>query len=156
MASRRQAMSELRHTSLNKRPSVSRYRSPKPDRRRALELLASCPDGATNTLLLAAHGLTTEMLVDFIRDALATGRTEHLVIARHTTEVMRVRITEAGRRVMTELISNAPRQAVRELSLALASALGLIQSDFCMQHCSFRCMAAFVTGVVIAAASVIG
>jgi hypothetical protein len=100
MASRRQAMSELRHTSLNKRPSVSRYRSPKPDRRRALELLASCPDGATNTLLLAAHGLTTEMLVDFIRDGLATGRTEHLVIARHTTEVMRVRITEAGRRAL--------------------------------------------------------
>jgi hypothetical protein len=39
-------------------------------------------------------------LVDLIRDGLATGRTEHLVIAGHTTEVMRVRITEAGRRAL--------------------------------------------------------
>jgi hypothetical protein len=49
---------------------------------------------------MTAHGLTTEMLVNLIRDGLATGRTEHLVIAGHTTEVMRVRITQAGRRAL--------------------------------------------------------
>jgi hypothetical protein len=49
-----------------------------------------------------AHGLTTEMLADLIRDGLANGRTEHLVIAGHTTEIMRVRITEAGRRMLAE------------------------------------------------------
>jgi hypothetical protein len=51
-----------------------RRRGLQPTRRRALELLASCPDGATDTLLMATHGLTTEMLVDLIRDGLATGR----------------------------------------------------------------------------------
>ena len=73
-----------------------------PTRRRALELLASCPDGATDTLLMATHGLTTEMLVDLIRDGLATGRTEQLVIAGHTGKIMRVWITEAGRRVLAK------------------------------------------------------
>lgn len=83
-------------------PRLRRRRGPEPTRRRALELLASCPDGATDTLLMAAHGLTTEMLIDFIRDELATGRTKQLVIAGHTTEVMRVWITEAGRLVLAK------------------------------------------------------
>ena len=51
---------------------------------------------------MAAHGLTTEMLIDLIRDGLATARTEQLVIAGHTTEVMRVWITEAGRLVLAK------------------------------------------------------
>jgi hypothetical protein len=79
-----------------------RRRGLQPTRRHALELLASCPDGATDTLLMATHGLTTEMLVDLIRDGLATGRTEQLVIAGHTREIMRVWITEAGRRVLAK------------------------------------------------------
>jgi hypothetical protein len=89
----------LRPTSRRKRRPVPARREPnRPDpRRQALELLASCPDGATDTLLMAAHGLITEMLIDLIRAGLATGRTEQLVIAGHTTEVTRVRITDAGR-----------------------------------------------------------
>ena len=79
-----------------------RRRRLQPTRRGALELLASCPDGATDTILTATHGLTTEMLVDLIRDGLATGRTEQLVIAGHTTKIMRVWITEAGRRVLAK------------------------------------------------------
>jgi hypothetical protein len=94
-------MSKVRSAHL-KRPTASQRRRPKPDRRRALELLASCPDGATDTLLMAAHGLTTEMLVDLIRDGLATGQTEHLVIAGHATEIMRVRITDAGRKMLSK------------------------------------------------------
>jgi hypothetical protein len=36
-------------------------RSPKPDKRRTLELLAACPDGCTEAIL-AAHGFTVEFL----------------------------------------------------------------------------------------------
>ena len=79
-----------------------RRRALQPTRRRALELLASCPDGATDTILMTTHGLTTEMLVDLIRDGLATGRTEQLVIAGHTRKIKRVWITEAGRRVLAK------------------------------------------------------
>ena len=58
-------------------PPMPRPRRPKPDRRRALELLASCRDGCTEAIMLA-HGITVEMLV----------------------ELARVRITEAGRRAL--------------------------------------------------------
>jgi hypothetical protein len=43
--------------------SPSRGRGPKPDSRRALELLAASPDGCTEALMLA-HGFTVELLVD--------------------------------------------------------------------------------------------
>jgi hypothetical protein len=49
----------------------SRRRSPKPDRRRALELLASCPDGCTEAIMLA-HGFTIEQMVELVRTGLAT------------------------------------------------------------------------------------
>jgi hypothetical protein len=74
----------------------------KADWRRVLELLASCPDGTTDTLLLTAHGLTTKTLVELIRAGLATAHQEKLVIAGRTTKLMRVRITEAGREVLQE------------------------------------------------------
>ena len=83
-------------------PTPRLRRRGQPTRRRALELLASCPDGATDTILMATHGLSTEMLVDLIRDGLATGRTEQLVITGYTTKIMRVWITEAGRRVLAK------------------------------------------------------
>src|SRR6266849_6362600 len=38
---------------------LRRRRDPKPDRRRALELLASCRDGCTEAIMLA-HGFTVE------------------------------------------------------------------------------------------------
>jgi hypothetical protein len=38
-------------------PARPKRRSPKPDRRRALELLASCSQGCTESLMLA-HGFT--------------------------------------------------------------------------------------------------
>jgi len=36
-------------------PAVPRVEAPRPDRRRALELLASCPNGGTEAFMLA-HG----------------------------------------------------------------------------------------------------
>jgi hypothetical protein len=67
----------------------------KPDRRRALELLAGSPTGCTEALLFA-YGITVEMLVGLINAGLATATAERLVAGNKTIEIARVRITEAG------------------------------------------------------------
>jgi hypothetical protein len=71
-------------------------RRPKPDRRRAFELLASCRDGCTEAIMIA-HGFTIEQLVELVRAGLATATAERVVVGRRAIEVARVRITEAGR-----------------------------------------------------------
>jgi hypothetical protein len=71
----------------------------KPDRRRALELLASCRDGCTETMMLA-HGFTVPQLVEIINAGIATATAERVVAGGRTIEVTRVRITEAGRRAL--------------------------------------------------------
>jgi hypothetical protein len=71
-------------------------RRPKPDRRRALELLASCRDGCTEAIV-QAHGFSIDMMVELVRAGLATIRAERMVAGRRTIEVARVQITEAGR-----------------------------------------------------------
>jgi hypothetical protein len=43
----------------------SARRRPKPDRRRALKLLASCVDGCNEALMLA-HGFTVSLMVKLI------------------------------------------------------------------------------------------
>jgi hypothetical protein len=78
---------------------VERARRPKPNRRRALELLAALRDGCTEALMIA-HGFTVEMLVDLVRAGLATGKAERVVATGRTIEIARVRITEAGRRAL--------------------------------------------------------
>ena len=81
-------------------PYRRRHRSPKPDRRRALELLASCRDGCTEALMLA-HGFTVSQMVNLVRDGLATAHTERMVGgSRATIEVAHLKITEAGRRAL--------------------------------------------------------
>jgi hypothetical protein len=72
-----------------------RRRGPKPDRRRALEVLASCRDGCTEALMLA-HGFTVALMVELIRAGLATAKPERVVGGGETVEIARVRITEAG------------------------------------------------------------
>jgi hypothetical protein len=70
---------------------------PKPDRRRALELLAASPDGCTEALLLA-NGFTAQMLIELIRTELATVQPERMIADDgRQIEVTRVWITEAGR-----------------------------------------------------------
>jgi hypothetical protein len=87
-----------------------RRRHPKPDRRRALELLASCRDGCTEAIMLA-HGFTIPQIAELVRDGLATATPERVDglatatpervrAAKKTMEIARVRITEAGRRVI--------------------------------------------------------
>src|SRR5215813_7752306 len=80
-----------------------RRRGPKPERRRALELLAASPDGCSEEAIMLAHGFTVDFLVDLIRTGMATARTERVVAGGRAMEVARVRITEVGRRALAEL-----------------------------------------------------
>jgi hypothetical protein len=72
-----------------------RRRGPKPDRRRALELLAASPDGCTEALMFA-NGFTAELLVELVRAGLAPAHAERMVAGGKMTEVARVKISEAG------------------------------------------------------------
>jgi len=71
----------------------------KPDRRRALELLAASNDGATEAIM-AAHGFTVEQLVELVRSGLASATPERVVAGKRAMQITRVRITEAGRRAL--------------------------------------------------------
>jgi hypothetical protein len=76
-------------------------RHPKPDRRRALELLASCRDGCTEAIMIA-HGFSIDMTVELINAGLATAQAEHMVAGGKRIEVARVRIIEVGRQALVE------------------------------------------------------
>jgi hypothetical protein len=72
-------------------------RQPAPSRRRALELLAACPEGCTEGILLA-NGFTVDMIVDLVRAVLATAaRPSEAGWGRERSSV---RITEAGRKAL--------------------------------------------------------
>jgi hypothetical protein len=78
----------------------SRAQRERSERRRALGLLAGAPEGVTEALMLA-HGFRVELLVDLCTAGLATAKPEHMRAARHTLEVVRMKITEAGRHALT-------------------------------------------------------
>lgn len=80
---------------------MRRRRGPKPDRRRALELLGSCRDGCTEAIMLA-HGFTVEQTVELVRAGLATAQPERVRAGDRAVEVTRIWITGAGRRVLTD------------------------------------------------------
>ena len=86
-------------------PSPSTRRSPrrhpKPDRRRALELLAASRDGYTEAMMLA-HGFTVELMVDLCIAELAIATPEHMVTGGRAIEVVRLRITESGRQALPQ------------------------------------------------------
>jgi hypothetical protein len=71
----------------------------KSTRRRALILLASCPDGCTETVM-QVHGFTVEQLAELVRTGLATATPESVVAGAKTIRVARLRITEAGWRAL--------------------------------------------------------
>jgi hypothetical protein len=79
-------------------------RLPKPDRRRALTLLASSRDGCTEAIMMA-HGFTVEQLVELVHTGLAAASPQRILEDRRTIEVTRVRITDAGRRVLADQLS---------------------------------------------------
>jgi hypothetical protein len=81
-----------------------RRRGPKPDRRRALELLAGSRDGCTEAILIA-HGFGAPLMVELVRAGLATATAERVVAGKQKIEVARVRITEAGRAALAKTAS---------------------------------------------------
>jgi hypothetical protein len=75
-------------------------RRPKPDRRRALEPLASCRDGCTEAIMIA-HGFAIDMMVGLVNAGLATASSEQMRSGKVEMEVARVKITDAaGRRAL--------------------------------------------------------
>jgi hypothetical protein len=56
---------------------------------------------------MRAHGFSIDFMVDLIRAGLATATAEHVVTGSNTIEVARVRITDAGRRVLGERCRDA-------------------------------------------------
>jgi broad specificity phosphatase PhoE len=82
-------------------PQIPRNRSLNPRARRALELLAGDQRGATEALLLA-HGFTLRMLVGLIRAGLATAEREMMKAGAKPSELVRVRITDDGRKALKD------------------------------------------------------
>jgi hypothetical protein len=68
-------------------------------RNRALRLLAQNPDGCTGAIMLA-HGFSLELLNELIATGLATANTEREERGDKAIEIMRVKITESGRRAL--------------------------------------------------------
>jgi len=82
--------------------SPPRKRRLSSEQRRALELLASSPHGATEELLAYAHGFTRRMVARLARAGLATVQRRVIVAGDTPVEVGKVMITDAGRRVIEE------------------------------------------------------
>jgi hypothetical protein len=59
-------------------------------------LLAGSPLGVTEAIMLA-HGFTTDLLVNLPHEGLATATPETVHAGKRPMEVVRVRITDAGR-----------------------------------------------------------
>jgi len=72
------------------------------ERRRLPQLLASAENGCTANLLVAL-GFETDLVVCEVRAGLATSQTEPELVGRHSVDVTRVRITEAGRRALDSI-----------------------------------------------------
>jgi len=67
------------------------------EQRRALQLLASSPCGATKEVFVLAHGFSRDLLAGLVIAGLAALVTETLSANDRKTKVVRMRITEAGR-----------------------------------------------------------
>jgi hypothetical protein len=66
------------------------------EQRRALQLLASSPFGATEAIMLA-RGFKRQMIGSLSGAGLATARSKTVKVGDNAVAVGRVRITEAGR-----------------------------------------------------------
>ena len=82
-----------------------RKRRPGPQPRSTLELLsllASSPHGATEALLVRVHGFDNDMIAGVVRAGLATAEGETMKAGVKPIEVVRLRITAAGRTAIEE------------------------------------------------------
>jgi hypothetical protein len=69
------------------------------DERRALKLLANSPFGCTKSILLA-HGFKDTILNGLVRHGLAIAQPGTMRVGRRKIDVVRVMITDAGRRAL--------------------------------------------------------
>jgi hypothetical protein len=72
------------------------------ERRRALQLLASIPFGATETIMLAHHGFKRRTLVDLVHAGLATIERANVNTEGKGMVAGRIRITAAGRSALED------------------------------------------------------
>ena len=72
---------------------------PQVSRRRALAILAKSADGRTEAIL-RARGITQHILAGLIRDGLASASTAR--VGRWLVDVVRIKITEAGRTALAD------------------------------------------------------
>jgi len=70
----------------------------KPDRRHMLELIDGCGPNGMPEAIMEAHGFTIPDMVELVRFGLAAAICERVVEDR--LKVTRVRLTEAGRRLL--------------------------------------------------------
>jgi hypothetical protein len=62
-------------------------------------VLAGSPHGSTESIMMA-HGFAIGMLRDLVRDGLATADREIVYAGRQPIVIVRLRITDAGRRAL--------------------------------------------------------
>jgi len=70
------------------------------DQRSALQILAGCPQGVTEDVIVLAHGFDRDMLAGLVRAGLATAWYEMVRAGGKKVEVVRVGITDAGRQAL--------------------------------------------------------
>jgi hypothetical protein len=73
-----------------------------PSARRALLLLATSPHGANEALLAIVHGFKRQMVAGLVRSGLAAAECEVVSAGGKLVEVVRVRITDDGRKALAE------------------------------------------------------
>jgi hypothetical protein len=66
------------------------------DHGRALALLADAPNGMTEAALMA-HGVTSRTIADLVNAGYANESLDHVLVDDRPAEVIRVRISKAGR-----------------------------------------------------------
>jgi hypothetical protein len=71
-------------------------------RRRALELLAGCPDGVTQTTLVVAHGFELRLIRELTTLGFVAVTVERVMTAAQEMRVTRLRITHKGRQMLAE------------------------------------------------------
>jgi hypothetical protein len=67
-----------------------------------LELLADSPHSATKALLVHGYGFHSDMIAELVRAGFARAERETMKAGVRLIEVVRVRITDAGRKAIEE------------------------------------------------------
>src|SRR5262249_12855864 len=97
---RRHVLRTLRRRALPGRPSPMTVTRLSAEQRRALKLLASSRHGVNEELLVRGHGLSRGGLASLVRRRLAAAEHEGMMAGGKAIEVVRFRITAAGRRAI--------------------------------------------------------